>query len=147
MYAWLSKKFSKRAKPSRLPPNAGRVWPRKCPETSISLHSIDAQHQSPLFGKLSAELRILIYEAVLGDPVRPMHIVPCNDWDVVPVKQLVAHQRCIDMDSAYPMWQHKCFLWYMEDGHQTLQNRPCSTDKLLALLLSCRRMYVLLMNY
>ncbi|KAF2806290.1 uncharacterized protein BDZ99DRAFT_523749 [Mytilinidion resinicola] len=31
------------------------------------------------FGKLSAELRIIIYEIVLGDPTRLMHILPYED--------------------------------------------------------------------
>ncbi|KAF2803252.1 uncharacterized protein BDZ99DRAFT_399750, partial [Mytilinidion resinicola] len=43
----------------------------------ISLYPRHEQTQSPLFGKLfAAELRIFIYEAVLGDLIRPMHIVP-----------------------------------------------------------------------
>ncbi|KAF2489952.1 hypothetical protein BU16DRAFT_575483 [Lophium mytilinum] len=49
---------------------------RKTSKSLVPLYPRRSQTQSPLFGKLSTELRIIIYEAVLGDPVRLMHILP-----------------------------------------------------------------------
>ncbi|KAF2468915.1 uncharacterized protein BDR25DRAFT_230701 [Lindgomyces ingoldianus] len=46
---------------------------------SIPHGPVQPQNQSSFFDKLSTELRILIYAAFLGHPVRPMHIVPFDD--------------------------------------------------------------------
>lgn len=111
--------------------------PRRPP---IALHPRHDQLQSPLFSTgFSAELRILIYEAVLGDPVRPMHIVPYEDGS-----KRVGHYRCEDMGSPYPTWQHKCFgIWHDEVRRaRCYRPMPYTNDEMLAFLLSCRLMYV-----
>jgi hypothetical protein len=104
------------------------------------------QLQSPLFGRLSAELRVSIYEAVLGDPERFLHI--CLNKKNKKMRR-VAHWQCTEMDSPFPTWQHYCFGGEPsldEEGRPTgrLKFRPITItdDQLLAILLSCRIMYV-----
>jgi hypothetical protein len=116
------------------------AWPlqveREVPE-------IMNQVQSPLFGKLSAELRIPIYSAVLGDPERFLHIC-LNKKDKK--RRRLAHWRCTNLESPHPTWQHSCFgeerVLSPSGTFITIQHRAVTTteDQLLALLLSCRRM-------
>jgi hypothetical protein len=101
------------------------------------------QLQSPLFGNLSAELRILIYSAVLSDPERFLHI--CLNWKKKKCRPM-AHWRCTDLESPFPTWQHNCFgenpLFDKEGKFYNVRFRQVTTtnDQLIALLLSCRRM-------
>ncbi|KAF2877038.1 hypothetical protein BDV95DRAFT_137646 [Massariosphaeria phaeospora] len=132
IFAKFSKKRSASASTShRLPPTP-TAWPLR-PDGPAP--AICDQLQSPLYGKLSAELRLLIYGLALGDPTRLLHICK-NTWRRhrrVPV----AHYRCTDTDSPFPTWQHTCF-------DVICNRRRAATpteDKLLALLLTCRLVY------
>ena len=101
---------------------------------------IRMQQKSPLFTKLSAELRILIYQAALGDPHRFLHI--CENTSRK--RQRVSHYYCTDIESRYPTWQHNCY----DDSKANLDfwvtmTQPIvktTNDKLLSLLLTCRLM-------
>ena len=102
---------------------------------------IRSQHQSPLFGKLSPELRNIVYTDVLGDPNRFLHIC----LNIQKKCRRVAHWRCTDMESPYPTLQHCCF---GQEVPIKNEGRACNVyprvitltdDQLLALLLSCRR--------
>lgn len=95
--------------------------------------SINAQPQSLLFRKLSIELRIIVYQAVLGDLARYTHIFQLLDGS-----GLIGHVRCYDVQSLFPTWQHKCFGYRREGQLTVLKLVPRSEDKLLALLLTCR---------
>ncbi|KAI4628193.1 hypothetical protein J4E80_002331 [Alternaria sp. BMP 0032] len=93
-----------------------RKWQRKKPEptTTISIkRSQDAksmprpelprgepldQKQCMLFGKLSPEVRLLIYEEVLADPQRLLHFLHVTPGKGRPHK--LGHWRCEDMDKA-----------------------------------------------
>ncbi|KAI4664408.1 uncharacterized protein J4E79_003912 [Alternaria viburni] len=93
-----------------------RKWQRKKPEptTAISIkRSQDAksmpraelprdepldQKQCMLFGKLSPELRLLIYEEVLADPQRLLHFLHVTPGKGRPHK--LGHWRCEDMDTT-----------------------------------------------
>ncbi|ORY11550.1 hypothetical protein BCR34DRAFT_325393 [Clohesyomyces aquaticus] len=111
-------------------------FPRKPP---VSLEPRNEQTQSWLFGsRFPAELRIAIYEAVLGDPNLLMHIIPFDDFS-----ERVGRQRCEDAESAGPTWQHTCFGTRLEINPASIVRKSefWSDDKLLALLLSCHRIY------
>jgi hypothetical protein len=139
-------RFTSRPQPqSPYPPS----WPLQGehhakPETN-------AQSTCPLYGKLSAELRILIYQAVLTDPGRLLHVCinriiqeKRKKKDIV---RAVAHRFCTEMDSPYPKWQHLCYGGDIE-YHEGLMITPYHTrsfttksgDQLLSLLLTCRLM-------
>ena len=111
----------------------------------ISLQLRNEQVQSPLFSSnFPVELRLGIYEAVLGDQSRLMHIIPDDDGS-----GSVGRQRCEDPDCDNPTWQHRCFgIWLEQNGSTRVRQRTFpSQDKLLALLLTCHRMYVCSITY
>lgn len=106
---------------------------------------IRPQPQSPLFEKLSAEIRLALYQAALANFGGFMHI--CKNWTPKKGKKLrqVAHFCCIDMDSPYPTWQHTCYgerQVTTDRGTTGFRYRPVTEtdDKLLSLLLTCRLM-------
>jgi hypothetical protein len=115
--------------------------PQNLQYTPISPQLRNKQSQAPLFSlNFPAELRLAIYEAVLGDQYRLMHIIPFDDGS-----GSVGRQRCEDEDCANPTWQHKCFgTWLEINGSALVRARTFpSQDKLLALLLTCHRVYAL----
>ncbi|KAF2855527.1 hypothetical protein T440DRAFT_550918 [Plenodomus tracheiphilus IPT5] len=99
-----------------------------------------SQLEPPLFGKLSAELRVAVFEYVLGDEVLPLHVVPYDDRS-----GRVGYQRCYDGDCRLPMWQHRCFGWWQ--GTDESDTQVChmvggwNREKLLALSMTCRAIY------
>jgi hypothetical protein len=112
-------------------------------DNELTEDDITAQKECPLFSKLSAELRILIYEAVLTDRSRFLHI--CMNRRQRKAKRRVrpvAHFWCTDQDSPFPTWQHACFGESVKPLEQMMAFcfRPITTtdDHLLSLLLSCR---------
>ena len=134
-----------------------RKWQRKNPEptTTISIkRSQDAksmprpelprgepldQKQCMLFGKLSPEVRLLIYEEVLADPQRLLHFLHVTPGKGRPHK--LGHWRCEDMDSMYLTWQHMCFgVWNEASGRM---HRPAyyTNGDLFSILVTCRLMY------
>jgi hypothetical protein len=121
------------------------AWPLH--DEQCAKPDMHAQTASLLFGKLSAELRISIYESVLTDPERFLHI--CQNHrkrNTRHSERAVAHHWCTDRDSPFPTWQHACFGEHTYNNAQmkVFASRPITTtnDQLLSLLLSCRRMYV-----
>ncbi|KAF2635432.1 hypothetical protein P280DRAFT_473832 [Massarina eburnea CBS 473.64] len=113
--------------------------PQVPPKPPISLELRNQQAQSPLFGSwFPAELRIAIYEAVLGDLTRLTHIVPFSDGS-----ERVGRRRCLDTGCEYPTWQHRCFdKWWIRRGNGARREVVVwSSDKLLSMLLSCHRIY------
>ncbi|PVH95901.1 hypothetical protein DM02DRAFT_632443 [Periconia macrospinosa] len=121
-----------------LRPTLAPAWPL---QDNCHIPTILNQLQSPLFGKLSIELRISIYSDVLGDLERFLHIC----LNKKKKGRRVAHWRCTDTESPFPTWQHNCFrdLPFLKSG--TYHNFPpgftTTNDLLTALLLSCRRIY------
>ena len=127
-----------------------RRRPRQCAKPQIppavqrppiSQQLRNPQTQSPLFGSnFPAELRLMVYEAVLGDAERLMHVIHFRDGS-----NRVGRQRCEDVESNGPTWQHRCFGTYMTDNGNTLRRRHVfkTNDSFMAILLSCHRMYVL----
>ena len=88
-----------------------------------------------LFGLLSAELRLLVYEDVLTDSTRLLHISP------YPVRgDGMGHWRCEDADSPHSTWQHTYFGIFETNSRIRHRVEPCSNDNLVNLLLVCRRM-------
>lgn len=138
-----------------LRPTPTPAWPL---QSGCDVPEIQDQLQSLLFGKLSIELRIIIYELVLGDPKRFLHIC-LNRGKKAKKHRKVAHWRCDEMDiqrhepmnSPCPTWQHWCFgdhpIIDRQAHHHDMFNPhrreiTVTEDQLIAILLSCRRMYV-----
>ncbi|PVH98355.1 hypothetical protein DM02DRAFT_673438 [Periconia macrospinosa] len=100
---------------------------------------MEIQHQSPLFRLLSPDLRLCIYEMILSDPRRLMHImIFARDLKLV-------HSWCHDEDSPLPICQHLCYGHPYIDrdagGYAAQIDLPGSKDGFVNLLLSCRRIY------
>jgi hypothetical protein len=109
-------------------------FPRRTP---ISLQPRNEQTQSPFFSRnFPAELRVVIYEAVLGDSSRLTHIIPFNDGS-----GYVGRRRCEEPSFSGPTWQHKCFGAYQSNDRARWGTFD-SDDNLLSIILSCHRMYV-----
>ena len=105
---------------------------------------MNAQNECPLFGKLSTELRILIYEATLIDRGRLLHICTNSFSRRRKAKDAVrrnAHFWCIDQESPFPTWQHACYGEIQHPtGKFTCRRITRTDDQLLSLLLTCRLM-------
>jgi len=105
-------------------------------------HLVNPQLGSPLVAKLSTEIRFMIFEYVLPDPTRLLHVYRTKKKNYRPI----AHSWCTDMDSPLPKWQHPCFgkgqvnTSYRHDPRPNSSGLPflTSNDKLLSLVLSCR---------
>ncbi|KAF2728671.1 hypothetical protein EJ04DRAFT_90986 [Polyplosphaeria fusca] len=115
--------------------------PRPPPSTTALSHGpVHDQMQSPLVGRLPKELRIVIYEIVLGDD-RLTHIDPYRDNSEDRLER-AGHRRCVEEDSLFPTWQHCCFAPWSLWGTKCLSNRHPSNDHLTSLLKTCRLIYV-----
>ncbi|KAF2653294.1 hypothetical protein K491DRAFT_718128 [Lophiostoma macrostomum CBS 122681] len=122
------------SKPYKFPKNPRKPKYRRKPP--ISLQPRNEQIQSLLFGpRFPAELRVVIYEHVLGDSSRLMHIIAYKDSS-----GYVGRRRCEDVDFAGPMWQHDCFKSY-HSKDPARQGTFDSEDNLLSIILSCHRIY------
>ena len=97
-----------------------------------------AQEQCILFAKLSVELRLLIYHAALADPHRLLHFLHVTPYESDPAK--TGHWRCEDVDSTYPIWQHRCFGCWVEGDTRYQRNASYTNSDLISLLLTCRSM-------
>jgi hypothetical protein len=110
-------------------------WP---PRPPISIEPRNPQKSCPLFSpNFPAELRIKIYEVVLGDSDRFMHVIPFDDQS-----NRVGRRRCDNFhDDKLPTWQHSCFGRELSPNKHSC--RYCfefySDDRLLAFLLTCHR--------
>lgn len=101
--------------------------------------AVHTQDQSALFDRLSAELRLLVYEAALSEPGRLLHLVQYKGPEG---RSRIGHRHCRDADSLLPTWQHACFgIWRNESGTSVIR-RPFrrSDSNLLSLILTCRIM-------
>lgn len=96
------------------------AWPLL--EDTTARPPINPQSQSPLFSRLTPELRRLIYVLAIGDVYRFTHIYPDPDN---PAR--LTHSRCTDMDSPYPTWQHTCFTSPSEPAAYNRQARRTSS--------------------
>jgi hypothetical protein len=113
------------------------AWPLQ--DAKVPKAPTNPQLHSPLFGKLSTELRLIIYEAVLTDPTRFLHI--CQTKGDTSSRRQIAHVWCTDTHSRFPTWQHSCFGDIMRNGTNPSHVRITQTDdKLLSPLFSCRAM-------
>jgi hypothetical protein len=107
------------------------------PPPYVMTEPAHAQRQCTLFNVLSADVRLLIYEAVLSDPFRLLHVV---SYRGVEKRKGLGHWRCCDEESPFPTWQHACFgIWAGKRGRQT-RMEPRSNDNLVSFLLACRLM-------
>ncbi|KAH4227128.1 hypothetical protein HBI06_105060 [Parastagonospora nodorum] len=128
----------KRDRVRSLPTNPPK--PRFLPRSPISQELRNEQAECPLFSpKFPAELRLSIYEAVLGDMHRFTHVIPFDDKS-----NRVGRRRCKDIACEGPTWQHTCFgAWLSDEGSTRNQEYTFySRDQLLNLLLSCHRIYL-----
>jgi hypothetical protein len=100
------------------------------------------QKQCLLFGKLSAEVRLLIYKEVLADPQRLLHFLHFTYTIGRPAK--LGHWRCADVHSPLVTWQHVCFGVWIEGNAQHIRHACHTNSDLISLLLACSLMSVLL---
>jgi hypothetical protein len=105
------------------------------PPSYVMTEPANAQRQCTLFNVLSADVRMLIYEAVLSDPGRLLHVTFYNGAQK---RKGMGHWRCVDEESPYPTWQHKCFGLWVEGNRGHRRREPRSNSNLVSLLLACR---------
>jgi hypothetical protein len=111
--------------------------PDGAPPPYVMIGPAHAQRQCVLFDVLSTDVRLLIYEAALSDPYLLLHVV---SYRGVKKRKGLGHWRCVDAESPFPTWQHKCFgIWAGKTG-RTSRQEPRSSDNLVSLLLACRLM-------
>jgi hypothetical protein len=105
------------------------------PPPYVMTEPAHTQRQCTLFNVLSADVRLLIYEAVLSDSGRLLHVTFYNGNQK---RKGMGHWRCSDEESPHPTWQHKCFgIWVTGNrGHR--RKEPRSDSNLVSLLLACR---------
>lgn len=148
MREYLSQSLQKTRSVFKSKPRYPPAWPLH--DEQHGKPAISAQEQCPLFQKLSAELRILIYEAALTDRGRLLHMCANQRYGRLRkgkhAVRSVAHVWCVDQGSPFPTWQHTCYGESREiTEHQSVFcPRPITTtdDKLLSLLKTCRLVYV-----
>jgi hypothetical protein len=102
---------------------------------------IHTQRKCLLFQLLSADVRLLIHEAILTTPGRLLHIVPYRGTNK---KRGMGHWHCVDELSPYPTWQHRCFGSWEEEDRICHRKEPRSNSNLVSWLLTCRLVYVYL---
>lgn len=139
MGLWLFRSLRSNRRAQR-PPPTNSPKPQAPLRPPISQEPRNEQTKCSLFSpNFPAELRISIYEAVLGDRHRFMHVIPFDDQS-----NRVGRRRCEDTACEGPTWQHKCFgTWLERQGSSRKRNFTFhSSDQMLALLLSCHRMCV-----
>ncbi|KAF1962962.1 hypothetical protein CC80DRAFT_461435 [Byssothecium circinans] len=137
LFLFRSRRSSRR---TRHPPPTNPPKPQAPLRPPISQEPRNEQTKCPLFSpNFPAELRISIYEAVLGDQDRFMHVIPFDDES-----NRVGRRRCEDTACKGPTWQHRCFgTWLERQGSSRIRKYTFhSSDQLLALLLSCHRIYL-----
>ncbi|KAF2820118.1 hypothetical protein CC86DRAFT_361784 [Ophiobolus disseminans] len=148
MCDFLSKSLQKTRSIFKSKPPYPPAWPLQ--DEQHPKPQMNAQEQCPIFAKLSAELRVMVYEAVLIDSSRYLHI--CTNRRSKRERRgrravrSNAHFWCIEQDSPFPTWQHAgCYGEWLEPTphYSTVHTRPITTtdDKILSLLITCRRVY------
>jgi hypothetical protein len=124
---------------SRGPQHTNPPKPQWLPRPPISTEPRNPQKTCPFFRpNFPAELRIKIYEAVLGDSDRFMHVIPFDDQS-----NRVGRRRCDNIHGdELPTWQHSCFGNVLTANKLSSRQRYefWSDDRLLAFLLTCHRM-------
>jgi hypothetical protein len=109
------------------------------PPPHIAIGLAICQTRCAFFVRLSAEIRLIIYEAVLSDPDRLLHIVSYRGRLHQPG---LGHWHCEDAESLFPTWQHTCYGMRAEEGGMSWRKEPRSNSNLMSLPLTCRLMYV-----
>jgi hypothetical protein len=90
------------------------------------------QTQSDLLNLVPKDVRLLIYEAVLAEPYRLLHIISYCGKEI----RELGHWHCVDQDSPLPTWQHKCFgIWSLE-SRVVHRFEPRSNSNFLSLLVT-----------
>jgi hypothetical protein len=99
------------------------------------------QLQSVLIARLPAEVRVLIWEHVLGSE---------SDRDVLHLELadgILRHNRCYERESGLPDFQHDCWTapWRKSFRARGLGNKEPKNHRraILPLLFTCKLMYVL----
>ncbi len=111
---------------------------KRMPRLDLPRGSPLDQKQCLLFGKLSAEVRLLIYEEVLADPHRLLHFLHVTPLGGRPKK--LGHWRCENPNSQSLTWQHACFGLWTEGESQYIRDASYTNGDLISLLLTCRLM-------
>lgn len=98
----------------------------------------EPQAQSPLTRLLSAELRIQICNHMLAAPSNLLHVLHYlpHHGEL----QRLGHPRCQRNDDPHPVWQHRCFGTWTENGILYHRRDSQANGDLLSLLLTCRLM-------
>jgi hypothetical protein len=117
-------------------PPAGGVQP--APRPALPRCSPLAQTECTLFSKLSTEVRLLVYKAVLADPDRLLHFLHTTPTRGRPNK--LGHWRCDDTECPKLTWQHKCFGVWVAGGALVTRDASHTNGDLIFLLMTCRQM-------
>ncbi|KAF2006486.1 hypothetical protein P154DRAFT_559053 [Amniculicola lignicola CBS 123094] len=97
---------------------------------------VHPQSQSPLFQNLPAEIRLQIYAAALGDPIKPLHTFLQG-----PKFSQLRAWRCERNVPAFPTHEPSGVNWVMSPHVCPIGMVPFWRAKHLGLLLSCRLIY------
>ena len=130
LFTSLWRKKSRALQPSLTPVVASRE------RLDIPTGPLHSQEQSILFNRLSTELRLLVFSAVLthsGRLLHILHMVPDQGESLH-----LSHWRCEDVDYMHPVWQHRCFGQWTDGDTLYTRSELRSNSDLLPLLLTCR---------
>jgi hypothetical protein len=108
------------------------------PRPNLPRNSPLAQKQCILFDKLSAEVRLLIYEAALADPdclLHFLHITP-----LMGRSRTLGHWRCDNVECPYLTWQYKSFDVWQGGAVRVTWDASHTNGDLISLLMTCRQM-------
>lgn len=118
-----------------------RPLPPSRPRRLTDSQNIHSQQQSALIARLPVEIRVLIWEYVVG---------PENDRDVLHIELAdgtLRHNRCYQRETEVPAFQHDCWraAWRktFRVGGAKGRNEPADSRRaILPLLYTCKLMYV-----
>jgi hypothetical protein len=96
------------------------------------------QEKSPFLSWLPVDVRLLIYEAVLANLERLLHILHALPGKSQQKK--LKHWRCDDEDNPHLVWQHKCFGTWAEGNMGCTIAELRSNNDLISSLLVSRQM-------
>ena len=122
---------------SKIPTTLGRR-----PLTARRGSSMHGQLQSLFFSKLTAELRLIVYEMVLG----PQHRGELCHILAPPTGLMWANVPCYEPNvdkfhlTSTPVWAHRCWGFIRQDEDEEVPRVEPERRELLSLLISCRRM-------
>jgi len=119
-----------------------RPLPRSRPRRLSNVDGTHAQSQSALIARIPVEVRMLIWEHVVGRS---------HDGDVLHIELadgILRHYRCYEPDSELPVFQHNCWRapWrksFRQGPLRGVKEPPNHRYAFLPLLFTCKLMYVL----